>query len=102
MADGQVESIGADRQLFVDDHWIDSSAGVERVLHEPVAANIALEAEHPWDQIFSAYHLVLGDGSKWRMYYLCSGRGDGGRAAQGRVAVLRLRRERRRHRVDEA
>ncbi len=76
MADGQVESIGADRQLFVDDHWIDSSAGVERVLHEPVAANIALAAEHPWDQIFSAYHLVLGDGSKWRMYYLCSGRGD--------------------------
>ena len=76
MTAGQVENIGANRQLFVDDHWIDSSAGVERVLHEPVAENIALEAEHPWDQIFSAYHLVLGDGSRWRMYYLCSKKGD--------------------------
>ena len=76
MTAGQVENIGTDRQLFLDDHWIDSSTGAERVLHEPVAENIALEAEHPWDQIFSAYHLVLGDGSRWRMYYLCSGRGD--------------------------
>ena len=76
MADGQVENIGGDRQLFVDDYWIGSSTGVERVLHEPVAENIALKAEHPWDQIFSAYHLVLRDGAKWRMYYLCSARGD--------------------------
>lgn len=76
MTSAQIENIGADRQLFVDDHWIDSSSGVERVLHEPVAADISIEAEHPWEQILSAYHLVLGDGSRWRMYYLCSGRGD--------------------------
>ena len=35
-----------------------------------------IAAEHPWEKRISAYHLVLHDGEKWRMYYPCGGEVD--------------------------
>jgi hypothetical protein len=67
------KQIGTDRQLFVDDYWIDESNGTRRVLHEPVRENVAIASERPWESIFSGYHVVLHTGSLWRMYYLTSG-----------------------------
>ena len=65
--------IGTNRQLFVDDYWVDESSGVRRILHEPARENVAIASEHPWERIFSGYHVVLHTGSLWRMYYLTSG-----------------------------
>ena len=67
------DRIGTDRQLFVDDYWIASSTGVERVLQEPVKEDVTIASEHPWEKIFSGYHVVLHTGTSWRMYYLTSG-----------------------------
>lgn len=65
--------IGTDRQLFVDNYWVAESSGAKRVLHETVKENVAIASEHPWESIFSGYHVVLQTGSLWRMYYLTSG-----------------------------
>ena len=67
------DQIGTDRQLFVDDYWLDNSTAVERVLQEPVKEDVAIASEHPWESIFSGYHVVLHTESLWRMYYLTSG-----------------------------
>ena len=42
-------NIGTDRQLFVDNFWIEDSEGTERVLHEPVREAPAIIADRPWD-----------------------------------------------------
>ncbi len=73
MANNGPVNIGTDRQLFVDDFLVAESHNVERALHEPTREEVAIASEHPWEGMFSGYHLVLNDGSKWRMYYLCSG-----------------------------
>jgi len=65
--------IGTDRQLFIDDYWIADSTGVVRVLQEPIKEDVAIASEHPWEKIFSGYHVVLHTGTSWRMYYLTSG-----------------------------
>ena len=81
MAGKEPVDIGTDRQLFVDDFWIAESDNVRRVLNEPTREEIALASEHPWERMYSGYHLVLRDGSTWRLYYLCtgeSGRKQGG------------------------
>ena len=42
-------SIGTDRQLFLDDFWIDQAKAVERRLHQPVQREIAIASEKPWE-----------------------------------------------------
>ena len=41
--------ISTDRQLFVDDFWIDEAQDVTRRLHEPVRRETVISAEHPWE-----------------------------------------------------
>ena len=48
MADTPVH-IGTDRQLFVDDFWIDEARGTTRVLHQPTREAPAIEPDPPWD-----------------------------------------------------
>ena len=65
--------IGTDRQLFVDDFWMDETDGVVRRLHTPERREPAIWTEHPWEVRLSAYNLVFHDGERWRMYYQCGG-----------------------------
>ena len=48
MADTPVH-IGTDRQLFLDDFWIDEARGTTRVLHQPTREAPAIEPDPPWD-----------------------------------------------------
>ncbi len=63
--------IGTDRQLFVDDFWIDGSSGVERVLHQPEKREIAIPPDKPWEAGGVYYSIVFEDKGKYRMWYRC-------------------------------
>ena len=62
-------NIGTDRQLFVDDFWIADSTGVQRVLHEPMRREVALNPEHPWETGGLSYLTVFPDEEKIRGWY---------------------------------
>jgi hypothetical protein len=57
-----------DRQLFVDEFWIDEASGVERRLHEPVRREIAIESNGTWDLMPSAGKFMW-DGDRYRAWY---------------------------------
>ncbi len=62
--------IGSRLELFVDDYLIDTMAGAELTLHEPVAREIALDHNAvPWEGNTSLFHTVFQDGPLYRMYY---------------------------------
>lgn len=63
------------RELFVDDFLIEKLDGVELTLHRPVAREVAIVHDAPWEGETSAYHTVFRDGDLYRMYYRGSGRG---------------------------
>ena len=64
--------IRTDRQLFVDDFWIDSSTGVERRLHEPVRRERVITPELPWEQGGVSYMVAFRDGDRFRTWYRCN------------------------------
>lgn len=62
--------VGSRRELFVDDYLIGSLAGkAELRLHHPVAREIAIKHDAPWEGSGSGYHSVFRDGPLYRMYY---------------------------------
>ena len=62
--------VGSRRELFVDDCLIESLAGkAELRLNHPVARELVLEHDAPWEGTGSGYHSVFRDGDKYRMYY---------------------------------
>jgi hypothetical protein len=62
--------IGTRRELFVEDSLIESISGGARLeLHEPIAHEIALDHNAPWEGTGTGYHSVFRDGDKYRMYY---------------------------------
>lgn len=62
--------IGTRRELFVEDSLIESiSGGARLALHEPVAREIALDHDAPWEGTGTGYHSVFRDEDKYRMYY---------------------------------
>jgi hypothetical protein len=62
--------IGSRRELFVDGHLIERLGGkAERRLHHPVAREIALKHDAPWEGAGSGYHSVIRDGDRLRLYY---------------------------------
>ncbi|MFC1526111.1 hypothetical protein ACFL6X_04785 [Candidatus Latescibacterota bacterium] len=65
------QSIGTDRQLFVDEHWIAESHGVELRLHTPVRHEVAIAAEHPWEKGGVSYMVTFADQGKFRAWYRC-------------------------------
>ena len=71
MSSGDPIAIGTDRQLFVDDFWIDRSNGVERVLHQPEKREIAIPSDKPWEAGGVYYSIVFPDQGKYRMWYRC-------------------------------
>ena len=63
--------VGADRQLFVDDHVIQDSDGVRRILHTPERRNTILRGDRPWDEASVAFMSILEDDGVYRGYYRC-------------------------------
>ena len=61
--------IGARRELFVDDHLIESLRDARRQLHHPVPREVAIVHDAPWEGAGSGYHSVIRDGDLYRMYY---------------------------------
>ena len=63
--------IGTDRQLFVDDFWIDEAKYVTRHLHEPVRREVVISAEHPWERGGVSYMVTFREGERFRAWYRC-------------------------------
>jgi len=57
------------RELFVDEHLIDSIDGAELFLHEPRDEGIVLEFNQPWEGLFCGYATIIHDSDKYRLYY---------------------------------
>jgi hypothetical protein len=63
-------AIGDRRELFVDGHLIhELKDGATRRLHHPRAREVVLQHDAPWEGAGSAYHTVIRDGDRYRMYY---------------------------------
>ena len=71
MSNGESTSIGTDRQLFVDDYWIDEASGVQRRLHSPVVREVAIASEKPWEGGGVCYMITFPDDGKIRAWYRC-------------------------------
>ena len=68
--DSSCLDIGSRRELFVDNALIAELTGkAEQRLHRPVARDIALVHDEPWEGTGSGYHSVFQDGDLYRMYY---------------------------------
>ena len=67
---GAAIDVGSRRELFVDDYLIGQLSGQARLeLHHPVARDIALVHDAPWEGTGSGYHSVFEDDGRYRMYY---------------------------------
>jgi len=63
-------SIGARRELFVDDYLVDTKHGdLQFELHQPVRREIVFQTDAPWEGNAAAYQSVFRDGALYRMYY---------------------------------
>ena len=65
-----VTDIGTDRQLFVDDYWVDQSRDVERRLHSPERREVAIASDRPWDT-GACCAGFMQDGDLFRAWYRC-------------------------------
>ncbi len=76
--------IGSRRELFVDDHLIETLRDARRQLHHPTPREIAIVHDAPWEGAGSGYHSVIRDGDLYRLYYRGSALGvDNGRLKLG-------------------
>lgn len=65
-----VTDIGSRRELFVDDSLIERlEGGASLVLHRPVAREISIWHDAPWEGTGSGYHSIFEDDGLYRMYY---------------------------------
>ncbi len=68
LADEPVD-IGSRRELFVDEHLIESLKEARRQLQHPTPREIAITHDAPWEGAGSGYHSVIRDGDRYRLYY---------------------------------
>lgn len=61
--------IGDRVELFVDDELIQNTRGLVREVHPPVAQEIALTFDKPWEGNVSVYWTIMEDDDRLRMYY---------------------------------
>jgi hypothetical protein len=62
-------NIGSRLELFVDDYLIDTMTGAKLTLHPPVAREVVIRHDAPWEGNISTGHTIFQDGSLYRMYY---------------------------------
>ena len=72
--------IGSERQLFLDELWLAERENVRLAMHPPLAQEVALVADRPWESAGVHYSTVIEDGGRYRMWYRC----DAGDAKQDR------------------
>jgi len=78
--------LGSRRELFVDEHLIETKNGVTLKLHQPQAQDVALVCDAQWEGNTSGYFTLLQDGDLFRCYYRGSHHGEtGGRPSQSGV-----------------
>ena len=65
----EARRVGVRLELMVDRWLIDRMTGCELRMQEPVAREVALRFDRPWEGAFSGYVTVLRDGETLRMYY---------------------------------
>ena len=62
--------IGSRLELMVDDYLIDKlSGGAELRMHRPIARDVAVVHDKPWEGNVCCFHTVFRDGEIYRMYY---------------------------------
>ncbi len=61
--------IGSRRELMVDHFLIEHTEGVSLQLQKPIAREVAIVHDAPWEGNISGYHTVFRDGDLYRMYY---------------------------------
>ena len=61
--------IGSRRELLIDEFLLEKVTGARLVLHRPVARELALVHDRPWEGSTCAYHTVFRDQAIYRMYY---------------------------------
>jgi len=61
--------IGSRRELFVDATLIDSLQDARRQLHHPIARELAIHHDAPWEGAGCNYHSIIRDGDLYRLYY---------------------------------
>ena len=61
--------IGSRRELFVDDHLIQQMSGAELKLHQPIAQELVLTCDAPWEGNTSAYFTIFRDDNLFRAFY---------------------------------
>lgn len=84
-ADKEPIDIGSRRELFIDGYIVDSLKDARRELHHPTPREIAIVHDAPWEGAGSAYHSVIHDGDRYRLYYRGSSLGvENGKLKSGR------------------
>ena len=63
--------VGSDRQLFLDDVWFESQENIRLRMHTPVAREVAVTADRPWESGGVHYSTVIEDDGRYRMWYRC-------------------------------
>ncbi len=71
MAGKEPVDIGTDRQLFVDDFWVDEGRGVKRKLQRPISQGVVIPGDKPWDAGNIWAMTIINDGGKYRAWYRC-------------------------------
>ena len=67
-----VIDVGSRKQLFIDERFIESSSGVELVMHSPSRdGQVLVEADQPWEAggRIAVYSSVLREAGKTRLWY---------------------------------
>jgi len=62
-------AIGDSRQLFLDDHVVESMSGLRFELGSPRDEGAVFHFDQPWEGRFSGYSTVLHDGDRYLLYY---------------------------------
>ncbi|MBI4622033.1 MAG: hypothetical protein HY736_02290 [Verrucomicrobia bacterium] len=69
-ASSDVIDVGSRRELWIDGFLVDQLQGkAELRLHHPVAREVVIKHDRPWEGNASAYHSIFKDGDRYRMYY---------------------------------
>lgn len=62
--------IGDRLELFIDDHLVEHNRNVQYELHEPIAREISIKFDKPWEGNLCAYYTILHDDDGLiRLYY---------------------------------
>lgn len=63
--------LGQRRELFIDDHLVDTMKSVQLLVHQPTREEIAVDCDKPWEGNGCGYFVVLHDPKEaiYRMYY---------------------------------